>query len=238
MTGPQGPVMTGTDRSGMTRRVAVVTERPDRLAKLVGRLREQGYPVNVTKTSPEPAETDLVILDLVSGDFWPMAEDLGGGRLLCILDNADDLSRAFELGADDVVLRDARVEEVAARCEAILRRTAEPSGPELPDPTVYADRRLWINFDSRQVWVSGRPAQLTPREFRLLRVLIRNRDETLSHETLLDDVWGRSPPNGHTPEVLKQYIWRLRQKIEPDPNAPSLIVTDPGEGYRFVSQPE
>jgi two-component system KDP operon response regulator KdpE len=69
-----------------------------------------------------------------------------------------------------------------------------------------------------------------------MRELIRRRDATLSHEELLERVWGREPAKGRTPEVLKQYIWRLRQKIEPDPNDPSVIVTDSGEGYRFVSQ--
>jgi two-component system KDP operon response regulator KdpE len=214
----------------------VVTLRPERIARLSSYLREIGYQLDITDRPEDDPDADLVVVDMTSGDLWDVVHDLAPARLMLILDRADDMRRAFESGADDVVLDGAAPEEVAARCEAVVRRTA--SRPEvLPDaPAVYADRRLWINFDSRQVWVGGRPAQLTPREFRLLRVLIRRRDETLSHEDLLDAVWGRSPPKGRTPEVLKQYVWRLRQKIEPDPNAPSVIVTDPGEGYRFVSQ--
>jgi two-component system KDP operon response regulator KdpE len=66
--------------------------------------------------------------------------------------------------------------------------------------------------------------------------LIQHRDTTLTHEELLEAVWGREPKKDRPTEVLKQYIWRLRQKIESDPNAPETIVTDPGKGYRFVSR--
>jgi two-component system KDP operon response regulator KdpE len=133
------------------------------------------------------------------------------------------------------VLAKAHPFEVVARCDAVLRRTSSAPEEDSAPPSVYVDRQLWVNFGSRQVWVGETPARLTPREFRLLRYLIRNRDETLTHEALLESVWGRSLESDRPAEVLKQYIWRLRQKIEVDPDRPEIIVTDPGEGYRFVS---
>jgi two-component system KDP operon response regulator KdpE len=223
-------------RAPASRHVLVVTRNPSRLAELVSFLTELGYAVEVVANLDDDPDTDLVVVDLTAGDLWPLAEEMAAGRLMLVLPSVAEMRRGFDLGADDIVLADTPIAEVAARCEAILRRTASPPGVPAGLPAVYADRRLWINFDSRQVWVGGRPAQLTPREFRLLRVLITRRDETHTHEELLDEVWGRFAPKGRTPEVLKQYIWRLRQKIEPDPNTPSVIVTDPGEGYRFVSQ--
>ena len=84
------------------------------------------------------------------------------------------------------------------------------------------------------MWAGGRAAQLTPREHRLLRYFIRNADTTLDHERILEEVWGRSPESERPTEVLKQYIWRLRQKVEIDPDRPATIVTEPGKGYRFV----
>jgi two-component system, OmpR family, KDP operon response regulator KdpE len=85
------------------------------------------------------------------------------------------------------------------------------------------------------VWVRGEPAQLTPREFRLLRHLIAHRDRTMGHDDLLASVWGRAPSGGRPSEVLKQYIWRLRQKIEADPESPEIVVTVAGAGYRFIT---
>jgi hypothetical protein len=216
------------------RNILLVTLQPERRRPLADQLRELGYRPTVAPSASGDSRVDLAVVDVVDSRLWSTAEDLVGGRLLLIVDGPAGLERGFRLGADDCVVDDARIEEIAARCEAVMRRTGEPP-PEEGDPAVYADRRLWINFDSRQVWVGGRPVQLTPREFRLLRELIQHRDRTLSHDELLAQVWSRGAGAGRTPEVLKQYVWRLRQKIEPDPNEPTMIVTDPGSGYRFVT---
>lgn len=218
-----------------TRTIAIVSAAPERQRPLAELLGELGYRVDLGTENPEADTFDLAIADVVDGSLWEAAEELAEGRLILIVDGPAGLEKGFRLGVDDCVVEQARIEEIAARCEAVLRRTGEAPAHATGEPMVYADRRLWINFDSRQVWVAGRPAQLTPREFHLLRELIVHGDDTLSHEELLERVWGRAAPAGRTPEVLKQYIWRLRQKIEPDPNEPELIVTDPGAGYRFVS---
>ena len=114
----------------------------------------------------------------------------------------------------------------------------DPDDDEIPtcarasgtDIVARGDKKLHATsvYDGIQV--------LTPREYRLLRHLIKHRDQTLDHEQILEAVWGRDGKSERPSEVLKQYIWRLRQKIEPDPNHPDTIVTDPGAGYRFVSR--
>jgi two-component system KDP operon response regulator KdpE len=218
------------------RRVLILTSLPERRRPLADYLSDLGYRIDVTSKADPEAETDLAIIDVVDDKMWSAAEQMAEGRFILIVHGPESLARAFELGADDCVLDQARVEEIAARCEAVMRRTGIRTGVAADVPAVYADRRLWINFDSRQVWVGGRQAQLTPREFRLLKELVQHRDKTLTHEELLELVWGREPAKGRTPEVLKQYVWRLRQKIEPDPNEPMVILTDPGEGYRFQSR--
>ncbi len=217
------------------RRVLIVTSLAERRRPLFEHLVDLGYRPQIVATADPDTEADLAVVDAVDDTLWDIAADLSDGRLILIVAGPAALERGFAVGADDCVVDDARVEEIGARVEVVLRRTTDRVEGLSTEISVYADRRLWINFDSRQVWVGGRPAQLTPREFRLMRELIRSQDATLTHEDLLERVWGREPAKGRTPEVLKQYIWRLRQKIEPDPNDPSVIVTDPGEGYRFVS---
>jgi DNA-binding response OmpR family regulator len=217
------------------RHVVVVTDRPEPLREMVDALKAGGFQVHVTPALHGELSPDLAMVDVTSGNTWSAAEFLAGGRLVLVVDNVEDLRRGFELGAEDCVRPGAFPDEVAARVEAVLRRTGSPPGAPAGEPAVYADRRLWVNFGSRQVWVAGRPAQLTPREFRLLQYFLRHRDETLSHEAILADVWGRQLEGGRPTEVLKQYIWRLRQKVEVDPDAPEAILTVPGVGYRFAA---
>jgi len=217
------------------RHILVITPDRERRGDLGLALRTSGYRVDIVDRLRESAALDLALVDVSQGELWPTAEFLKGGRLILIVDGPAAMRRGFATGAEDCVLADAHPDEVVARCDAVLRRTADRPERAIEQPAIYVDRRLWVNFDSRQVWVGERPAHLTPREFRLLGFLIRRRDQTLGHEQILESVWSR-PPKGERPaEVLKQYVWRLRQKIEADPNVPEVILTDPGEGYRFAS---
>lgn len=218
------------------RDILIVTLDPDSRAELVDGLSASGYDVQAVKGLRGPLSPELAVVDTVSGDLWPIVDLFASGRLVLIVADAADMRRGFEAGADDCVMSWAHVDEVVARCEAILRRTSrQEAAAEIEEPALYADSRLWINFGLRQVWAAGKPAQLTPREHRLLQHFVRHRDTTLSHEDILEAVWGRTPESDRPTEVLKQYIWRLRQKVEADPDDPEIIVTVLGEGYRFVS---
>ena len=217
------------------RLIEVFAEEPEPLAELAAALRAAGYRVTVSERPEGDVTGDLVVLELSGESTWPAAEDLAGERLILLVDTPEAMRRGFDLGAEDCVLADAHVDEVVARCEAVLRRTNVLPELEPEEPAVYVDRVLWVNFSTRQVWVLGKPAHLTPREFRLLQFLVRGGDETQGHGEILAAVWDRPEESDRPTEVLKQYVWRLRQKIEADPNHPAIIVTDPGEGYRFVS---
>jgi len=228
------------------RRILLVSARPDARADLVAALRSNSFRVDIEAPSAQLADEDvydrdpppdLVLLDTtgVPGDVaWSLAAVLSSGRLIVLVDGAGHVRRAFEAGAEDCVNAGAHPDEVGARIEAVLRRTDRVPAAE-PDAGVYVDRRLWVNFESRQVWVRGEPAQLTPREFRLLEFFIAHGSGPLSHDEILAGVWGRAPEKHRPTEVLKQYIWRLRQKIEADPEKPEIVLTVPGAGYRFAA---
>ena len=218
------------------RSILIVSPHAAPSAALAQALKQGGYEVVRHELPGALPPADLVLIDVSAGAAWPDAETLPA-RFMLIVDNASAMRRGFGLGAEDCLLADAHLEEVAARCDAGLRRTDTRVGlADEEEVAVYVDRRLWVNFGSHQVWVRGRGAHLTPREFRLLAYLIRHKDETLDHDRLLTSVWERPIVEERPTEVLKQYIWRLRQKIEEDPNTPDTIVTDPGAGYRFVSR--
>jgi two-component system KDP operon response regulator KdpE len=219
----------------LERKVLIISTDLKLAEPIASALRQSGLVVDLQPSPPESSDHGVALIDLKEDGGWEAAEALGQ-RFILLVESAAGMRRGFDIGAEDCVLRDGHPEEIAARCEAVLRRTDMPTQPGEETISIYADRRLWVNFGTRQVWVRGQAAKLTPREFRLLEHLIKHHDQTLEHEQILEAVWGRDVEGGRPTEVLKQYVWRLRQKIEPDPNAPDTIVTDPGSGYRFVSR--
>jgi two-component system KDP operon response regulator KdpE len=220
------------------RHVLLLTHDAEGRADLAEGLQRAGHSVEIAFRPSGRLSPDLAIVDVATSELWSEAELLSTGRLILLVASTSDLRRGFGLGADDCVMPTAVVDEIVARCEASMRRTARLDAAGMADePAVYADRRLWVNFGLRQVWAGGRSAHLTAREYRLLRFLVENADRSMSHEAILEGVWGRESAGARPTEVLKQYVWRLRQKVEEDPARPEIIVTVPGEGYRFVSLP-
>ena len=135
--------------------------------------------------------------------------------------------RALEAGADDYVTKPFGSRELVARLQAALRRAA-PAGEE---PSIVVEG-LEIDLAARVVRRDGEPVHLTPIEFELLRVLVRNRGRLMTHRKLLVEVWG--PEYVDDIQPLRTHIARLRAKIEPEgASGPRYIVTDPGVGYRF-----
>ncbi len=178
---------------------------------------------------------DLVVLDLGlpdgdgAGLIAPLlAIDRPAILVLSALDEEARKVAALDAGADDFITKPFGVAEFMARVRAALRHRLAMQGAE----GTYDDGRLNIDLIKRQVRVAGADPKLTPLEFDLLRELVSHRGKVLTHRHLLRTVWGDA--DAADVQALRVHVRHLRQKIEVRPDAPSLITTEPGVGYRFV----
>jgi two-component system KDP operon response regulator KdpE len=137
---------------------------------------------------------------------------------------------ALDAGADDYIVKPFGMNELLARIRVVLRR--KPQGAADGGAPVLEVGDLRIDFDQRQVTVSGRPTRLTPKEFELLAYMARHPNRVLTHHTLLGAIWGGDYVE--QVEYLRVFIGQLRKKIEPNPAKPRFILTEPWVGYRFV----
>jgi two-component system KDP operon response regulator KdpE len=140
----------------------------------------------------------------------------------------DELSkvRGLELGADDYIVKPFGYLELLARIRSVLRRT---TGQAQPMEHPYRNGDLCIDFAQRHVTLAGELVRVTNTEYRLLEVLAQNAGRIVENELVLQRVWGYE--KGDEVESLKVLIYRLRQKIEPNPAQPRYLLTERGVGY-------
>ena len=142
-------------------------------------------------------------------------------------------AQALDLGAADYITKPFSIEELLARVRVALRHRDAALHAITREP-VFELGGLVIDFEQRSVTVDGKPVSLSKTEFKLLRVLAQHHNMVLSHELLLERVWG--PAYSREVEFVWVYIRRLRRKIEPSPSAPRYILTVPGVGYRLAER--
>ena len=137
--------------------------------------------------------------------------------------------RALDAGADDYVTKPFGMDELLARLRAALRRAA----PSAAEEAVVTAGAIAIDLADKRVSVGGGEVHLTPTEWRLLEVLVRNRGRLVSQQQLLGDVWG--PAYHDETNYLRVYVANLRRKLEATPSQPDHLITEPGMGYRFIA---
>jgi two-component system KDP operon response regulator KdpE len=139
--------------------------------------------------------------------------------------------QVLEAGADDYVVKPFGMAELLARVRVALRRQSRASTGE---PTVVVGP-LTIDLAARAVTLNGQRLTLTPKEYRLLQVLAQHAGNVVTHQHLLKEVWGSI--HVHDTHYLRIFVRKLRQKIEPNPDMPRILMTELGVGYRLAQMP-
>jgi two-component system KDP operon response regulator KdpE len=224
----------------------LLVEDEDRIASFVTKgLGARGFDVRRVSTGgdAQTVATDdvgVVVLDLGLPDIDGL-EVLRRLRersprlpvvILTARGDVEDRVRGLDLGADDYVAKPFAVGELLARARVALRHAAS-SGLE-PGESTFALGDLRVDLGRRRVWVGDAEVRLTPIEYRLLAVLVRHAGKVLTHRQLLREVWG--PAQVEQTHYLRVYMANLRRKLEVDPARPRFLRTEPGVGYRLLTE--
>jgi two-component system, OmpR family, KDP operon response regulator KdpE len=219
-------------------RVLVCDDEPQIVRALKVILREAGYEAVPAESGeealaraavrpPQAAIVDLMLPDLDGVEVTRRLREWSEMPIVVLSAVGEEEAkvRALTAGADDYVTKPFGPPELVARLQAVLRRV--PQGEE---PVVELDG-LRVDLAASSVWRDGEEVHLTPTEFRLLRVLVRNRGRLMTHRALLREIWG--PAWAEDTPTLRTHIANLRRKIEAGGGG-RLIRTDPGVGYRIA----
>ena len=183
---------------------------------------------------------DLVLLDLGLPDidgFEVLSQIRGFSDvplvILTVRGEEKDRIKGLESGADDYMVKPFSPGELIARMKALLRRSpmTKTTAKVADKPSIRG--RLTFDFNSQKVSVSGKLLKLGPREYDLLYMLVTNAGKVLSNEMLLEEVF---PEHGTDTKFLEVYINKLREKLEEDPDNPTMIINEGGVGYKFAGQ--
>lgn len=222
-------------------RVLVVDDEPQILRALKINLSVRGYEVITAATGAGALRAaaehrpDVVILDLGLPDISGI-EVLGGLRgwltapvivLSARTDSADKVE-ALDAGADDYVTKPFGMDELLARLRAAVRRNAAASDTDQP---IIETASFAVDLAAKKVTKNGTEVHLTPTEWGMLEMLVRNRGKLVGRDELLTQVWG--PAYAKETHYLRVYLAQLRRKLENDPSHPKHLLTEAGMGYRF-----
>ena len=222
-------------------RVLVVDDEPQIVRALRINLTARGYDVSTAASGEQAlreaaaARPDVVVLDLGLPDLdgTTVIEGLRGWTSVPIIvlsartDSGDKVS-ALDAGADDYVTKPFGMDELLARLRAAVRRAATvPSGEE----AVIETEAFTVDLAAKKVLKNGAEVHLTPTEWGVLELLVRNRGKLVAQKQLLQEVWG--PGYASETHYLRVYLAQLRRKLEPQPSRPRHLLTEAGMGYRF-----
>jgi two-component system KDP operon response regulator KdpE len=227
----------------MGARVLVVDDEPAILRVVQTNLARHDFRVDTAETGRQALDAhlrlhpDLLLLDLGLPDIGGLdvirqirTHSSTPIIVLSVRGAERDKVDALTLGADDYLTKPFGVDELLARVRVALRHSARPvQGTE----AVFRTGDLEVDIERRRVSVAGQEVHLTPTEYALLKVLVTHPNRVVTDRLLLQEVWGGA--YGDEAHYLHVYVARLRKKVEPDPQAPRYIATEPGVGYRLLA---
>jgi DNA-binding response OmpR family regulator len=226
------------------RRKILVVDDEERMVRFIRmNLEHDGFIISEANNGKQAIQKirdvtpDLILLDVMMPDVdgFDVLENIREFTnvpviMLTAKGEEEDRVRGLELGADDYVTKPFSPRELTSRVKAVMRRTEGVTGSM--HGLIEVDERLKIDFDRREIWLEGKLVKLRPTEYRLLFHLVQNAGWVVSHDQLLQKVWGYEYRD--EPHYVRLYINYLRQKLEKEPANPKYILTERGVGYRFV----
>ena len=229
--------------SAVATHILVIEDEPQMRRFLGTTLRAHGYQVVEAATAREGLaqaagrNPDLILLDLglPDGDGIEVARRLRQSThapIIVISARGREVDKvtALDLGADDYLTKPFGAEELLARIRVALRHAGR--GVQ-PTEEMFAAGEIEVDLGRHRVLLGGREVHLTPTEYRLLGVLVRNPDRVMTHRQLLHEVWGANYVD--QTHYLRVYMAQLRHKLERDPTRPRVLTTEAGVGYRLRS---
>lgn len=228
-------------------KILIVDDEPSMRMGLKDNLEFEGYQVDTAEDGITGLEKiikdkfDLVLLDVMmpnmSGfDVCKSVREKGVGTPIILLTaKGEEIDKVLglELGADDYITKPFSVRELLARIKAVLRRGGPKGGVQIPDELSIGN--LELNFSSYTAQTHGKSVKMSHKEFEILQYLWQHRNDTVSRYDLLEDIWGYN--ESPTTRTVDNFILKLRQKVEDNPNEPRIILTVHGVGYKLVASP-
>lgn len=220
--------------------ILVVDDEPQILRVMRASLPARGYAVltahdgeqalgEIRKQAPDLIVLDLAMPEMSGLEVCRRVREFSSVPIIVLSAKGSegDKIAALDMGADDYVTKPFSLDELLARVRAVLRRALATDS----EAAVLSVGELTIDTNERRVTMSGTEIKLTPKEFDVLKYLASNSGKVVTHRTLLQAVWGSE--STEQTEYLRVFINQLRRKIEPDPQQPRYIITEPWVGYRF-----
>ncbi|MCB0196262.1 MAG: response regulator transcription factor [Anaerolineae bacterium] len=229
----------------MNDKILVIDDDPSFTEIVQHSLLTEGYSVTTAPDGQEgirqffESHPDLIILDItmprLNGyQVCQRVREMADTPIIMLsaLGREEDVIKGLDYGADDYLTKPFRTGELLARVRATLRRSRDEI--VLPKNLIYRDNYLFIDLETRRIEANGKAVRLTPTEYKLLELLVKNKGRIIEARQILEKVWGFEYIDDI--DYLRVYIWHLRRKLEPDPKNPIYLLNEQYVGYRFESQ--